>query len=124
MRIGEPVEWPEEILCRQRQICRAAGAVWMGSSLDSNAGIAANLSSGLWPLNGLRHLPAGGTCGWYLWAGESFSDRPDFFSPACVRHLLTGVSPTVDYLGLPPGWRFLLAPGYEDVWFDPTILHE
>jgi hypothetical protein len=26
------------------------------------------------------------------------------------------------YLALPPGWRFLLAPGYEDVWYDPTLL--
>ena len=25
-------------------------------------------------------------------------------------------------LALPPGWRFLLAPDYEDVWYDPSLL--
>ena len=24
-------------------------------------------------------------------------------------------------LGLPPGWRFLVAPDYEDVWFDEKL---
>ena len=28
------------------------------------------------------------------------------------------------YLGLAPGWRFLLAPGHVDVWFDPATLEE
>jgi hypothetical protein len=28
------------------------------------------------------------------------------------------------YLGLPPGWRFLIAGDYEDVWFDPDIIIE
>lgn len=26
------------------------------------------------------------------------------------------------YLGLPPGWRFLVAAAYEDIWFDPALL--
>jgi hypothetical protein len=27
------------------------------------------------------------------------------------------------YLGLAPGWRFLIGEdGYEDVWFDPDLL--
>ena len=24
--------------------------------------------------------------------------------------------------GLPPGWRFLIAPGHEDVWYDGSLL--
>jgi hypothetical protein len=24
---------------------------------------------------------------------------------------------------LGPAWRFLIAPGYEDVWFDPSLLN-
>jgi hypothetical protein len=27
------------------------------------------------------------------------------------------------YLGLAPGWRFLVAPGYKDVWFDAKLLN-
>jgi hypothetical protein len=26
------------------------------------------------------------------------------------------------YLALPPGWRFLDAPGHEDIWRDATLL--
>ncbi len=36
-----------------------------------------------------------------------------------VRDHFTDVLP---YLGLPPGWRFLVAPGYVDVWEDPALL--
>ena len=28
----------------------------------------------------------------------------------------------VPYLSLPPGYRFQIADGYEDVWFDLTLL--
>jgi len=28
----------------------------------------------------------------------------------------------VPFLGLPPGWRVLLAPGQEEVWFDAELL--
>jgi len=28
----------------------------------------------------------------------------------------------LDYLALPPGWRFLIAPDYKDVWFDENLL--
>jgi hypothetical protein len=27
------------------------------------------------------------------------------------------------YLELPPGWRFLIALGHEDVWEDPSLLN-
>ncbi|WP_438268855.1 immunity protein Imm33 domain-containing protein [Paraburkholderia youngii] len=30
----------------------------------------------------------------------------------------------VRYLALPPGWRVLLAPDYEDVWFDGELLKD
>ncbi|MGC0237608.1 immunity protein Imm33 domain-containing protein [Arthrobacter sp. SD76] len=26
----------------------------------------------------------------------------------------------VPYVALPAGWRFVLAPGHEDVWFDES----
>ncbi|WP_434048948.1 MULTISPECIES: immunity protein Imm33 domain-containing protein [Sorangium] len=28
------------------------------------------------------------------------------------------------FLGLPPGWRFLIADEHEDVWKDPSLLNE
>ncbi len=75
-----------------------------------------------WPLNGLRHPPAGDTNGWYLWPGTELSKDDDFFDPLHVEHLESRMSEVVPYLALPPGWRFLIAPGHEDVWFDETLL--
>ena len=73
-------------------------------------------------LNGLRHPPGSDTNGWYLWPGENLSTDRDFFQPVHVEHLYESSPDVVPYLALPPGWRFLVAPGYEDVWKDSALL--
>jgi hypothetical protein len=85
-------------------------------------GVAANVRDVIWPLNGLRHPPEGDTCGWYIWAGEDLSQDPGFFSPLHVAHLSEWCPAVLPYMSLAPGWRFVIAPGYEDVWFDPSLL--
>lgn len=89
---------------------------------ELKVGIARNVRSGMQPLNALRHQPEGDTSGWYVWAGEELSDDADFFVPLHISHLGEWCPEILPYLGLPPGWRVLLAPGYEDVWFDEAIL--
>jgi hypothetical protein len=74
------------------------------------------------PLNALRHPPEHGTCGWYIWGGETLSDDPTFFKPLHVSHLSEVCPSIVPYLGLAPGWRVLIAPNQEEVWFDETLL--
>jgi hypothetical protein len=64
----------------------------------------------------------GDTCGWYLWAGEGFSEAPDFFEPLHVDHLVGRCPAVLPYLALGPGWRFLMANGHEDVWYDESLL--
>jgi|SRR6478609_7715696 len=75
------------------------------------------------PLHGLRHAPGEGTCGWYIWGVEVESDKQDanFFSPLHVAHLHEVCPAVLPYLTLPPGWRFLIAAGHEDVWEDPEL---
>ena len=75
------------------------------------------------PINGLRHPPTGDTTGWYVWGGQELSAAADFFQPVHVEHLVEILPVIIPYLGLPAGWRFQLAPGHEDVWFDPTLLN-
>ena len=74
------------------------------------------------PLNALRHPPEVGTSGWYIWGGEEFPDDPEFFQPLHAVHLKEYCPSILSYLGLGPGWRVLLAPDYEDVWFDGSLL--
>ncbi|HEX5750645.1 MAG TPA: hypothetical protein VFZ09_30740 [Archangium sp.] len=85
-------------------------------------GISLNVKSGLMPINGLRHRIQGDTTGWYIWAGDEPSAEPDFFQPVHVAHLAEWCPLALKFLGLPPGWRFLVADGYEDVWEDPSLL--
>jgi len=111
-----------DLALHQKEVCLRFGAEYEPLDLNLKIGVSENLLSGVLPLNGLRHPQEGGTCGWYLWAGEEFSEAPDFFQPWHVYHLVKRRPDLAKYLGLAPGWRFLIAGDYEDVWFDSTLL--
>lgn len=107
---------------QQHKVASRFGAEYCASPEDKKVGIARNVRDSILPLNGLRHPPEGDTTGWYIWAGEEFSTANDFFVPLHVSHLSAWCPEVLTYLGLPPGWRFLIAPDYEDVWYDPALL--
>ena len=77
---------------------------------------------GKFPINGLRHKPENGTCGWYIWCGETMSKDPSFFKSLHVSHINDYLPQIEQYLSLPPGYRFLLASNHEDVWYDSTLI--
>jgi hypothetical protein len=104
----------------QRDICQRFGASYLPPEMSEKVGIALS-SLGILPLNAARIVPKNGTCGWYIYGGEQSSDS-DFYHPLCVAHLTEQCPNIVPYLALPPGWRVLLAPDYEDVWFDGELL--
>ena len=106
----------------QKNICEKYQAMFFSTSNDLKVGISLNVKQGLQPINGLRHPPVGDTSGWYIWAGDELSDEPDFFKPLHIFHVQEWCPEIEKYLALPPGWRFLIADGYEDVWFDETLL--
>jgi hypothetical protein len=106
----------------QKKICRRFGAEYISSSDSLKVGISLNVRDKVVPINGLRHKPEGDTTGWYIWAGEEFSDDEDFFKPLHIAHLDDWCPQIKKYLGLAPGWRFLIAGDYEDVWFDESLL--
>lgn len=109
-------------LINRDEICRLHGAFKLDIADTDIIGIAGNVFEGVLPINGLRHPPEGGTSGWYIWGGTEFSEDADFFRPSHYIHLKE-MAPFVDkFFGLPPGWRFLAEPDYEDVWFDPSLL--
>ena len=110
------------ISSEQLRICQKYGARPLDSPPQKKAGVAANVRSDVVPVNGLRHPPEEDTSGWYLWAGEELSSDPEFFRPTHIAHLSEMRPEVVKYLALPPGWRFLIAGDYEDVWYDKTLL--
>jgi hypothetical protein len=108
---------------RQQRLCVEQRVPWTPPSGGSTVGVARDVGTGLWPVNGLRLAAEGDTCGWYLWAGHGEMDQsPDYFEPVHVEHLYERCREVLAYLGLPPGWRFLVAPGHSDVWEDSGLL--
>ena len=107
----------------QRELCKRYGVDFIAAPPQLKVGIARNVHEGALPINGLRHPPSGDTTGWYIWAGEEPSQDPDFFVPLHVEHLAERCPDVLRFLGLPPGWRFLVAGEYEDVWEDPSLLN-
>ncbi len=102
-------------------VCSRFGLTPDPPAPGTTVGISRRAMAGIWPVHGLRHLPENGTCGWYIWIGE-FSQADDFFQPLHVEHLAERLPGVVPYLDLPAGSRFLIAPDYEDVWEDPSLL--
>ena len=107
-------------LTRQLETCAQHGASFAPSSNEDKAGVAANTE--LRPLNGLRHTPQAGTCGWFIWGGTTLSSSPDFFKPVHVSHLEQLCPEVLPFLGMAPGWRFLIDGQHTDVWFDDQLL--
>ena len=89
---------------------------------DSILGLAQS-TEGRQPANGLRHPLTAGTSGWYIWFGEDFSTASDFFAPIHVWHIYADHPELANLIGLPPGYRFLLAGEHLDIWFDPSLFH-
>lgn len=109
-------------LQEQKDVCNRYDAPFMEAPANLKVGIAPNVKEGIYPINGMRHIPEGDTTGWYIWAGEEFSEDADFFVPLHAEHLEEWCPDIIKYLGLAPGWRFLVAPDYEDVWQDSTLI--
>ena len=103
-------------------MCRRNGVQPLPAQRAETVGVALNVCEGALPINGLRHPPDGDTSGWYIWGGEEWSDDPEFFVPLHVEHLDEWCPLVIPYLALPPGWRFLVTPDHEDVWYDESLL--
>ena len=111
----------EPFASEQRALCAIWNAEFMATPFSLLIGISRTFSRTTFPVNGLRHHQNGTASDWFIWSGEYSADG-DFFAPLHAAHLLDRCPEIIRYLGLAPGWRFLLAPQQEDVWFDEQLL--
>jgi len=105
----------------QKATCAHYGALFVPAYAQVNSGFAIQ-TEGTLPINALRHPATDDTTGWYLWCGEFYSNEADFFKPVHTLHIYEKYQEIGHLLGLPPGYRFLVAGDYLDVWFDPNLL--
>src|SRR4051812_30319940 len=108
---------------KQLEVCKRFGVNPFPAPENLKVGIARNVKERTGPIQGLRHPPEGDTTGWYFFAGEEMSKDPDFFVPLHVEHLEAWCPIVMPYLQLPPGWAFVLAPNYEDVYYNERLLN-
>lgn len=107
---------------KKEDVCSRFGAVAEPPALEAKLGIAL-ATIGKLPINGLR-VRLDGTCGWFIWGDGEPSTDPDFYQPLHVAHVAEYLPSVEPYLSLPLGYRFQIADGHEDVWFDPALLVE
>ncbi len=106
----------------QLEICQKYGSRFDLPPSHYKLGVSRNVQLDIYPIHGLRHPVDGDTSGWYIWSGE-YSEEADFFLPLHIHHI-NEWNPLIEkYLALEPGWRFLIAHGHEDVWFDEKLLN-
>lgn len=110
-----------KIEAAQQALCNQYSARFVSTPPTDKVGFA-KATAGLKPIHGLRHPQTAGTSGWYIWCGESFSESDDFFEPQHASHLYESLAQVSHLFGLPPGYRFLLAEDYLDVWYDESLL--
>jgi hypothetical protein len=112
-----------DLLTNQKEVCTKYKSPFVEAPRNLKIGISINVKDVTYPINGMRHRPENGTTGWYIWAGDQFSNDPDFFIPLHVAHLSKWCPAVLKYLALAPGWRFLIGNNsYEDVWEDKSLL--
>ena len=116
----------DDILKEQKDVAERFGTKWSVCDPDLMVGISKEIGQKAYPIHGLRHSPEGDGTGWFIWAGgnEIPQDDNNFFSPTHAKHIFSDYPQIAKYLGLPPGWRFVIDDkGYEDVWFDDKIVN-
>ena len=104
----------------QKAICERFGSNVFPAASDLKVGIALSTLNRL-PLTAIRHQVESGTCGWYIWGGD-YSPEPDFYQSMHFAHIQNYCPTIVPYLALAPGWGVMLAPEFEEVWFDKSFL--
>lgn len=108
----------------QKDVCKRLELQWTPIGKGLMVAINGSLFTDTQPINGLRHPRQEDIDGWYIWSGGEIPQGKDnFFNPIHHEHLLDIQPLVLKYLGLPYGYRFQIDDkGYEDVWFDQSIL--
>ena len=111
----------------QRRVCERYGVPHVPTRPDLKVGF--NLDGEACPINGQREpfdTEYDKLAGWWIWNGERVTSQASFsgleWHNLHAAHLVDYCPDVLPYLGLPPGWRFLIAPDYEDVWHEPSLL--
>lgn len=111
------------MIAAQQRVALARSVACVPTLGTMRVGVSRSLFDEGLPINGLRHPVVRDLCGWFIYGGEApMSDDDDYFNVFHAAHLPAKLTPVFALLGLPPGYRFLWADDYLDVWYDANLL--
>jgi hypothetical protein len=106
----------------QRSVCRSFRADFDPPAPGATFAVARQ-TLGAAPVRGLRRPPAEGASGWFIYAGEVWSEDPAFFQAISAEALAVCCGLALPFLGLPPGWWFETDDaGKVGASYDPRLL--
>jgi hypothetical protein len=109
-------------LVEQQRCCADYGAEWSPPPSDFKVSIARSVLPCVGAFHGARRRPSEGDSGWYVWAGDEYSDDPTYFVHVSVASLREWCPSALKFLALPAGWRFEMSEDGERAWPDPQLL--
>jgi hypothetical protein len=106
----------------QRSVCQSYRADYDPPAPGSTIAVATQ-TMGASPVRGVRRPPAAGASGWFIYAGEDWSEDPAFFQTVSLEELAECCGLALPFLGLPPGWWFQTdGAGDYGASYDPRLL--
>ncbi|WP_425413063.1 immunity protein Imm33 domain-containing protein [Micromonospora citrea] len=126
--MGNMISWRRRmpgfgVPAAQRDTCRRFTVEPVPPRQRTMVGLALSRPRHMEPLNALRHPTAGNGNGWFVWRGPAIPQEDDNFC-TLARRAPGRTRPGAWAVSRPsPGWGVVLAPGYEDVWYDETLLN-
>lgn len=106
----------EQSLIRQKAICKKYSAAFSPIDFSLKVGVSRGFLCSTSVFNGLREPPEEGLTGWFFWGDEEPSTDSDFFLPLHAEHLKNSKPQVLDFLALPPNWRFHINKEFSDAW--------
>src|SRR5262249_10587821 len=111
---------PRNPRLKQMERCRTHHVRFVPSRPQSNVYFALQTIRQT-PINGIKAPPQRDSSGWYSWCGEEFPASPECCIALQTTHLADCCPEAVEFLGLPPGYRFRAAGEQIEVWLDPKF---
>lgn len=108
------------LLEAQLETCKRFSAIHFPFK-DDDTVYFATATRGLLPVNGERINSENGESGWYIWCGVERKDDESFFEKISLYELSDRAPLVQAFLGLPPGYRFLIAGGHQKAWYDTDL---
>ncbi len=113
----------EEIQQTQQECCEHYSSNYTPTELEQLVVISDGIYEGAVPVEGVRYPSPSHMTGWWL-TTDNYNGDVDTLQSVHFRHIVEKRPELAIYMGLKPGYRFLLGGKDEHVWFDEKVAND